>query len=576
MRKIILKILNEDSEKRDSLQVKKDNKIDLIVAGDSIANLMCVSALNRKGAKSSEYRIIKGKKVKRKWNDIVPDFPAIQSGQDTRWVKDRLISQLSDKNKNWKNYKLIIIAGTNDGVTYAKFPKGKRNPKSAIENIDAMATASQKLGIDFTVMKLAPYDPRGDYEHKKLNEEQKKLHEEFIQQFNTAISKYKNFEMVYPTHEDGLHIYGKAKNKKLYDRAMKSLSMDHRNVQLPTSLNSVSITPDGSISSRDCHINDYCYCVDSSVSDVVTIIGVQRALKILGINVQDTGNCDRQTREAIQKFQKQQQESGFRPPDGREFLRCDACVGPNTTAAINLALQKISSKSSLESISAKSEEKKKLKIKVATTSNQSISTSFTKTPEKRKYNIYELYEISKKHAPPNATEDDIITMAAIAVAESGGISKTKFGCKNATKNPKYSSTARAAARRKDKELGNKRQELEREYLKNNPMFFGQGAGCRFGDNSLGLWQINMIRPSTKKRNFAKYNMTSENDLLNPDKNCQIAWDYWKMRKFKPWSTWLRRGEPGDRMTPQIIKLRSMIKKRRTITEKIEKQKQENI
>ena len=94
MRKIILKILNEDSEKRDSLQVKKDNKIDLIVAGDSIANLMCVSALNRKGAKSSEYRIIKGKKVKRKWNDIVPDFPAIQSGQDTRWVKDRLISQL--------------------------------------------------------------------------------------------------------------------------------------------------------------------------------------------------------------------------------------------------------------------------------------------------------------------------------------------------------------------------------------------------------------------------------------------------------------------------------------------------
>lgn len=41
------------------------------------------------------------------------------------------------------------------------------------------------------------------------------------------------------------------------------------------------------------------------------------------------------------KFQKQQQKNGFEPPDGREFLRCDACVGPNTMAAIN---QELSSK----------------------------------------------------------------------------------------------------------------------------------------------------------------------------------------------------------------------------------------
>ena len=67
-------------------------------------------------------------------------------------------------------------------------------------------------------------------------------------------------------------------------------------------------------------------------------IHLHLALQLLKIDVDETGVCDKQTRDAIQLFQKQEQAKGFKPPDGREFLRCDACVGPNTLAAMNAEL----------------------------------------------------------------------------------------------------------------------------------------------------------------------------------------------------------------------------------------------
>ena len=332
MSRFRLRILKEDATIKDPKQKKKDNMSKIIVAGDSIAVGMSISGLQQKGARCCGVT---------KFDNIVPIFPAVRGGMDSRWIKEKLLAQLSEKSKNeWKGYKLIIIAGTNDAYTYAKYPKGKRNLTNALKNIDAMATAAKKAGIDFTVMKLAQYEPYGKYAYKALNPKTKKLHEEFIEGFNSGISSYNNFEMIFPTSADGLHIYGKGKNSELLSRALKSLNVSIEDIEIPTRNNAISITPVAHTqSSKDCHVNPYCGCVDSSVNDQITIKGVQRALKELGFPVEETASCDKQTRTAIMAFQKQEQEKGFQPPDGREFLRCDACVGPNTLAAMNAQLK---------------------------------------------------------------------------------------------------------------------------------------------------------------------------------------------------------------------------------------------
>ena len=132
----------------------------------------------------------------------------------------------------------------------------------------------------------------------------------------------------------------KIRGGALLARALKSLKVSIQDIEVPTRNNAISLTPaTNTESSRDCHVNPYCGCVDSSVNDQITIKGVQRALKELGFEIDETASCDSQTRTAIMAFQKQEQEKGFQPPDGREFLRCDACVGPNTLAAMNAKLK---------------------------------------------------------------------------------------------------------------------------------------------------------------------------------------------------------------------------------------------
>ena len=185
----------------------------------------------------------------------------------------------------------------------------------------------------------------------------------------------------------------------------------------------------------------------------------------------------------------------------------------------------------------------------------------TQPPENsRYYTVLELYGIAKKNAPSHAKEEDIKMMAAIAMAESGGKPRNIFGCKNPRKNPKYSKAARVAAKEEDIRNKSKGQPLERAYIKNNPMYFGKGSGCRFGDNSLGLWQINMINPKTAGKNIKKYGLNSADDLFNPDINAKVAWSYWTQRGFKPWATWLRRNSKrSDRVNPALKELEYLLK-----------------
>lgn len=338
MKKIYFKILNEDSSISDPVQDKKDDMSKIIVAGDSIAVGMSISALKQRGARCCGVT---------KFDNIVPSFPAVRGGMDSTWIKQNLLAQLFTSKdsskpspaKKWSEYKLIIIAGTNDAYNSAFNPKSSRwSVDTALSNIDSMAKAAKKLKMDFTVMKLAPYDPRGKYSHKAMKPEVKSRHNEFIEKFNSGISQYNNFDMIYPTADDGLHIYGSSSNRKLLSRALGSMNLTSSEIEVPTRKNQTS-SPFSKKTSSDCHVNPNCNCVDRSISGEVTITSVQKALQLLKIDVDETGVCDKQTRDAIQLFQKQEQEKGFKPPDGRDFLRCDACVGPNTIAAINKELR---------------------------------------------------------------------------------------------------------------------------------------------------------------------------------------------------------------------------------------------
>lgn len=343
MRKIGLKILKEDSTQKDPIQISKDSMSKLILAGDSLAVGVSINGLKLQGAKSNP---------KLPYFDLVPVYPAVRGAQASGWIKKQLLKQLNSNN-SFSGHKLIIIAGTNDSLNYGLKPSNSAIT-SALNNIKSMVDTAISKGIkkeDIAVMKIAKYEPsesvlksfisnrqrRGWFPKEKTGEDFKKAQSIFVEKFNAGISSYKTFDMV-PVSSDGVHT-GASGYRKLLKRALQSLSIKSiNNIEIPTSNSSISITPGKNIkSSNDCHVNPYCNCVDRSISDKVTVTAVQKALKELGVSVEENGKCDKQTRDAIMKFQKQQQEKGFKPKD-RDVLRCDACVGVNTMAAINKEL----------------------------------------------------------------------------------------------------------------------------------------------------------------------------------------------------------------------------------------------
>lgn len=346
MKKVFLKIIKEDATKPDSIQKKKDSMSKIILAGDSIAVGVGIYAMKQKGARCCGVT---------KFDNIVPVFPAVQGAKASGWIKDRLVEQLNSQ-ESFEGHKIIIIAGTNDSLGYGLSPS-KSTITNALDNIGQMVQTAVSKGIkkeDIAIMKLHNYTPsnwhlktyiedrkrRGWYPKDKTGEEYLKLQADFVRQFNSGLSGYNTFDMVSP-NSDGIHT-GIQGSKRLLNRALSALGIKSvSNLEIPSSKlpTSKTITVNSRVGSKDCHVNHYCGCVDRSINQEVAIKGVQRALIELGIEVKETGTCDSQTRTAIMVFQKQQQEKGFQPPDGREFLRCDACVGPNTLAALNQELK---------------------------------------------------------------------------------------------------------------------------------------------------------------------------------------------------------------------------------------------
>lgn len=104
-----------------------------------------------------------------------------------------------------------------------------------------------------------------------------------------------------------------------------------------------------------CSVNQACFCVDRTVSAEISVLSVQRALKKLGFEIEENGKCTDATRQVIMDFQKQ--HSDFQTIDGQPFLRCDGCVGVNTSAAINAELKNKGINKSLEQMLTSQEKK---------------------------------------------------------------------------------------------------------------------------------------------------------------------------------------------------------------------------
>ena len=408
MSRFRLRILKEDATIKDPKQKKKDNMSKIILAGDSIAVGVGIWGLKQKGARCCGVTT---------FDNIVPIFPAVRGAQATKWIKAQLINQLNS-GKSFTGHKLIIIAGTNDSLGYGLSPSNK-TITDAIDNIKDMVDTAISKGIkkeDIAIMKLAKYEPsqsrlkayikdrkrRGWFPKDKTGEDYKKLQAHFVEKFNAGISSYNTFDMV-PVNPDGVHT-GQSGSKKLLNRALRVLGVKNaNNVEIPTSTlpSAPTVAVSNKLTSKDCHVNPYCGCVDSSVNDQITIKGVQRALKELGFPVEETASCDKQTRTAIMAFQKQEQEKGFQPPDGREFLRCDACVGPNTLAAMNAQLKP--KKKSVQGMVPASElvKVRKARLRILRSTKGSGKT---------------LEEV-KRIAAENDLHPDVVVMAAIMHSE---------------------------------------------------------------------------------------------------------------------------------------------------------------
>lgn len=71
-----------------------------------------------------------------------------------------------------------------------------------------------------------------------------------------------------------------------------------------------------------------------------------------------------------------------------------------------------------------------------------------------------------------------------------------------------------------------------------------------GDDSYGLWQINMIGsmgPDRRKR----FNLSSNADLYDPETNARVAHSLWKSNGWSPWTTYTS-GKYKKYMTNSVI------------------------
>lgn len=425
MNKIYLKILKEDSSKKDKEQIEKEKISTLIVAGDSIGVGFC-RAMGEKSYSDLKppYDHI---------HNLIESRPSVRGGRTAAWIAGRLTNELNQIG-DCTGAKLVIIAGTNDALMFSRgLSKTASSAAKSVRNVINHAISKGIKKEDISVMKLHIYTGK---KTRKLEDETAKKEgresrwgkdyknskgktvrssavdvgrmQQFINSFNSSFSDVKTFDMVKPGG-DGVHASGAA-YKSLVRRACDSLNMDCSKIQIPKQTTTgtptaVPSTGGTTTTNRDCHINDYCNCVDNSIArDGITVLSVQRALTRLGFKTEETSSCDSQTQKSIQMFQKQQQQKNppYEPIHGTDkelgFLRCDGCVGINTMDAINKELAKLpdEQKADLQNI-IKPEEKKKLKINVPTIT-PGVDSTGDKIPRKTSERAKKYYPIIEKHA----------------------------------------------------------------------------------------------------------------------------------------------------------------------------------
>lgn len=412
MKKVFLRIIKEDAQKKDKSDIIKEKAVPFIIAGDSIAQAM-----------------IDNRPELKKCNHI-----AVKGGKTTKWILDNFKLELARlakvKDSSWfQSASLVIIAGTNDGHGAGMTGNPTSFVKKAINNIkEIIRLAKEKEIQNITVMRLAIFDRDPNSQAMKNLVHDRKFdkgwmkkdrtaqqwisdHKKFVDDFNSQLSSLgiATFNMV-KLAGDRVHAASGKESSKLFDNAKASLGQESsmaicHGLGAPStaSIQSLSSSPD-----KSCSVNDYCGCVDRSVSDQISILGVQRALNILGIKVEESGNCSTATRTAIQKFQKQQQETDppFQPIAGTDkelgFLRCDACVGQNTLAAIKAGLAKKGKKlEDLLSSEERATELSKRKIKMSYTKGkvEDLQT-FNETPLKGN-----ALEFTNSHNFPDGTKE---------------------------------------------------------------------------------------------------------------------------------------------------------------------------
>ena len=414
MKRIFFKIIKEDAQKKDTSDVIKEKSVPFIIAGDSIAKAMID---NR-----SEFN---------KCNHM-----AVKGGKTTKWVLKNFKLELDlvakEKDSSWfKSASLIVIAGTNDGHGAGMTGNPTSFAKKAINNIKEIIKLAKSKGLhNIAVMRLAVFDRkpesksmqslvanrkgRGWMKQERTAQQWISDHKKFVDDFNSQLSSLgvPTFNMV-SLASDRVHAASGKESSKLFDNAKASLGQESSiaichglGASLDGGIQNLPSAPD-----KSCSVNDYCGCVDRAVSDQITILGIQRALNILGIKVEESGTCNSATQLAIQKFQKQQQESKppFEPISGTDkelgFLRCDACVGQNTLAAIKKELDKKGKKiEDLLTASERAAQIKKRKIRMSyTKGNVEDLQTFNETPLKGN-----IEEFNNSHSFPDGNKDYII------------------------------------------------------------------------------------------------------------------------------------------------------------------------
>jgi hypothetical protein len=492
MKRLKIKILKEVTINETLPAVEKElpnlkDKTLIVLAGDSIAVGLSYHALGLIGAKKGNKKHI----------DSIPGFAAVLGGQRASWVDRNL--KLDSYNSHPGKKILIVIAGTNDALNWSI--GGKIKASSASASVDSIASKANSAGFDVTVMKLHEYTgPRTDLDLDK--------HKNFVKEFNSAVESHTTFDMVTPT-SDGVHApFNSTANTELLNRALSSLQVKKKDLVVPKEVNfrrglenkmqkSTNSTHQGKVAKKgECYVHPSCNSIDGSVYGQITIQTAQQALNDVGIEVEKTGISDNQTKQAIMKFQKQQQ--GVFKPSDREFLRCDACIGRNTLEALRAALESTGKKlktptaSQLKGAKISVKSRRPIKMQKASGAPETNTTRSYSGKLYASYTVDVLYQIAARWAPQSASEQDIRYMAAIGMAESGGIPS-----------------------------------VLRDY-------------SRHRDLSYGIWQINMLGKMGPYRR-SRYGLDNNELLKNPNINCQVAWDLWAsrsgsgLRKFRDWS-----------------------------------------